>query len=351
MNVIDQILLEWSYRCPDGIVDMNNPEKIKILQEIFKPLITEDIEDDILDLLSKLDNDEDKKRVYNLLLKANKEEDKVDNKLEENVTKKLNQKNLTDSLADLIILYANKSKELKALSNYLDNPTITNTDLIQNNNLNSLFEPINLSDSFKNKIINLSGAVSNVTFGKGEIALIIFLKNAEKYKSGKGSSGDIKVESHILEVKRGKSILSSPSYIKRATKTDLFSSGKPKDFVEKYNIDLTKKIPWISQITSVKEADENEIKEIIKELYSGLSIDFNGVDVYNAKELNNAIGLALAKDYLKDKDLLFINDQNEYVCAEGYDVFEKAVQKGDIVFNLASDIIPRTSYKGQTEVE
>jgi hypothetical protein len=35
MTVIDNILMEWTYRCPDGIVDINNPEKIKILNEIL----------------------------------------------------------------------------------------------------------------------------------------------------------------------------------------------------------------------------------------------------------------------------------------------------------------------------
>jgi hypothetical protein len=35
MNVIDNLLLEWSYRCPDGVVDMDNYDKILILREIL----------------------------------------------------------------------------------------------------------------------------------------------------------------------------------------------------------------------------------------------------------------------------------------------------------------------------
>jgi hypothetical protein len=35
MTVIDKILSEWSYRCSDGIVDMNNPTKVAILEEIM----------------------------------------------------------------------------------------------------------------------------------------------------------------------------------------------------------------------------------------------------------------------------------------------------------------------------
>lgn len=38
MNVIDKILLEWSYRCHDGIVDVNNPTKTDILDELLMEL-------------------------------------------------------------------------------------------------------------------------------------------------------------------------------------------------------------------------------------------------------------------------------------------------------------------------
>ena len=36
MEVIDKILNEWSFRCHDGIVDMNDPKKKAILDEILK---------------------------------------------------------------------------------------------------------------------------------------------------------------------------------------------------------------------------------------------------------------------------------------------------------------------------
>ena len=42
MTVIDQILNEWSFRCHDGIVDLNNPEKLSILQEIISEIELEE---------------------------------------------------------------------------------------------------------------------------------------------------------------------------------------------------------------------------------------------------------------------------------------------------------------------
>ena len=38
MNVIDKILSEWSFRCHDGIVDLNDPIKTDILDELLMEL-------------------------------------------------------------------------------------------------------------------------------------------------------------------------------------------------------------------------------------------------------------------------------------------------------------------------
>ena len=56
MNVIDKILNEWSYRCHDGIVDINDPKKKAILDEIFKEynvdLLKEDQDDSLANIFS-----------------------------------------------------------------------------------------------------------------------------------------------------------------------------------------------------------------------------------------------------------------------------------------------------------
>jgi len=344
MKVIDEILNEWSFRCHDGIVDLNDLKKVKILFEILE----EDIDDDILNTLINTDDD-NKTKVLKQLQRIGKEEDKDDETLENKITKDIEAKNLVGGLADLIILYAKQSKDLQALSNYLDSPTVDYNDLLSNNNLYSLFEPIKISDTYKNKIINLDGTTGNVGLGKGEIALIIFLKKAKKYKSDKTSSdktskGDISIDGHTLEVKKGKSIIASSRYINRVTKTNIFTKEKSKAFISKYNIQLVKGIRWIIQILDANPTKE-EVEEVLSEIYPELDID---IDISSPITLNNNIGLALAKDYLSNKSLLFINDKNEYVCVEDYNAFEKAIKNGSISFNMASDIIPRTEYIGIT---
>lgn len=44
MEVIDQILSEWSFRCHDGIVDINDPKKKAILEEILKEFNIDSLE-------------------------------------------------------------------------------------------------------------------------------------------------------------------------------------------------------------------------------------------------------------------------------------------------------------------
>ena len=65
MTVIDKILSEWSYRCSDGIVDMNNPTKRAILNAI--------LEENGVNLLKEDQNDdqnEDLTDIFNIIGKA-----------------------------------------------------------------------------------------------------------------------------------------------------------------------------------------------------------------------------------------------------------------------------------------
>jgi hypothetical protein len=53
MNVIDKILNEWSYRCHDGVVDINDPIKLSILEEIYTEIGLLEINVDDLENISK----------------------------------------------------------------------------------------------------------------------------------------------------------------------------------------------------------------------------------------------------------------------------------------------------------
>ena len=53
MTVIDNILNEWSFRCHDGIVDLNDPIKLSILEEIYTEIGLLEINVDDLERISQ----------------------------------------------------------------------------------------------------------------------------------------------------------------------------------------------------------------------------------------------------------------------------------------------------------
>ena len=61
MIVTDEILNEWSFRCHDGVVDLNDPKKVRILKEILDEngidFLTEDQDDDLTGIFAYLGND------------------------------------------------------------------------------------------------------------------------------------------------------------------------------------------------------------------------------------------------------------------------------------------------------
>jgi len=61
MTVIDKILEEWSFRCHDGIVDLNDPKKLRILKEILDEsgidLLKEDQNSELVDIFDYVGSD------------------------------------------------------------------------------------------------------------------------------------------------------------------------------------------------------------------------------------------------------------------------------------------------------
>ena len=120
MNVIDQILNEWAYRCSDGIVDLNDPQKVKILLEIIKPALSEDIDDDILNVLTQIDDQDTKSKILKYLNSINKKEDKIEDKIEDNLEEELKLKDFNEEMTEYISLLASKYNITKELEEYLN---------------------------------------------------------------------------------------------------------------------------------------------------------------------------------------------------------------------------------------
>jgi len=165
MNVIDKILNEWAYRCSDGIVDLNNPEKKAILDKVLKEFN-----------ISKINEVE------------SSEIDQIINTLQETGLKK-------DALVPIRNILANYDD--KQFANFKSKFRSFNID-----NVSKIFK--NFKDFY------------NITFkglGAGEVMMIIGVKDS---KSGGTATKDIEVNGKVYEVKElaiGEFSLASDGYI------------------------------------------------------------------------------------------------------------------------------------------
>lgn len=197
MNVIDEILNEWSYRCHDGIVDMNDPEKAKILLELLKPILAEDIDDEILNVLIQIDNQDTKTKILKYLNNINKKEDKVEDKVEDNLEKELKLKEFSEETIEYISLLSSKYNITKELEEYLNsNQLLSLNDLGKKGNLYNIIKTkTEFPDGFIKRIINYTSSEGSKALGIGEIALALFF-DAKKLKAG-----DIKINDKVIEIK------------------------------------------------------------------------------------------------------------------------------------------------------
>jgi hypothetical protein len=151
MIVTDEILLEWSYRCDDGIVDINDPIKAKILFEI---LAENDIE------LDEAESENTWEYVEDVLK---------------------NEAGLKDDiLSEIKAIYLKSTDKVKFHKNF------RKFDINQIDDVFSIFKDY----------INVGSGKTGI--GKGEYTAILGLKNS---KSGGTLEKDIRIGSDVYDVK------------------------------------------------------------------------------------------------------------------------------------------------------
>jgi hypothetical protein len=348
MTVIDQILNEWAFRCHDGIVDMNNPEKVKILNEILEKynLVEQEeeqsIDDKINTILSSLKDDE-KEKIYQVLKKT---KDKIrktkDGKdIEENIKDKLLEKQIPENLAEYIVLKAEKKDQIDELDNLINSTSLR--ELREKEEKNLTKEAGNLD-----WINNITATQGSLSIGKGELLLTILMDNA-LLVSKKGV--DIEVTGRDVEIKQssetGGAIISqsgrSESY-KQMWDEKIFDNGN-KSFKEKWLQGIKTKISTWTPIYERFKLIENKV-DYIKDLNTlikkygfdeeGLSTqDFNSI-----KQLCKKIAYLAVGEYLNKKDLILMNNNLDYVIITDKN---QILDNSNIYTNSA--FIPRISYK------
>jgi len=370
MKVIDEILNEWSFRCHDGIVDMNDPKKVSILKEI---LIEEGIDDDILDATLNLPKDdpssEEKKQKALAVLTgiSGNEKDKEIERLKQQIDgskaekqkkaieiieirKKLVDHGLSIPYAYYVTsVFVSEDKE-DDLINYFKNPP--KLEIKDGNNIKNKPKELLKSDSIVDELYKqLAGSAKTKGVGKEEFFLVVFYDNVIKDPK----EGDIDVDGEKYEVK-GVGAMVTPSNIGRGSKKDVVTFLKV-NFINNLNIDDTqkteienmfkKKERWTYTISNLYKTypDKSDffknIKEALNKKYPGLNIDEQTLE--DGKTLATTITKHLIKQSEIKDTILFISPEG-IMNVYDIDTLLEAIDKEINIIGF-SDFAPRLTFK------
>lgn len=278
MNVIDNILLEWAYRCPDGIVDMNNPEKTKILFEILDEI---DSKQELIDLINTSELSSEQIAKLKKYVSGKVSQSNTNAQLEKIfATKGLKR------VGPLVIYLANNFDVGDELLEYMQGES--QPSLSDSGNLFTLFSNSGLPEDFLKR---LAQTTSN-QLGAGELLLVTMLKNAKKLQA-KSGHGDIQIGDEIIELKGKGATISewgSKAPIKAAFE-EVY--GNEKDLTQ-----ITKNDNWLNEIINDLEKKDDRAKQVLKLLYPNFTLDTNNLkksivenfaDIYFDKDKINSI--------------------------------------------------------------
>ena len=349
MNVIDKILNEWSFRCHDGIVDMNDPKKLVILNEILEEYNLneqeEDIETQILNLLIPA-SIEKKQKVLNYLTGGSDEKEKETEKtknLKKELIQILKDKNIDEDQARYIVLMADDKEELANLSKLI-------------NSLTNLAPEGKLEVGNLKWINNIIPSQASLGTGKGEVLLALMLDGG---KLSDDTYKDIDFNGETIEVKQNTgnksgaviSDLGRSDYYKVLWNETILDG---QSFKEKYNFTklLSTWNPIFKKYKEVKNKQEyiNDLKTVMKrggfedvdELINDKA--FNG----NPEYFYKIIARCAVGDYLEkeNKTLVLLNSNLEYLTLDP-DQYKDQILSNDKIL-ATNNFSPRVGYKEVT---
>jgi len=355
MTTVDKIVTEWAFRCKKGYPDLNNPQDMKILKEIYSELglvMEEDSKEpqinyssEIKKLLTTISDQKAKEAIYKYLVKLNKQEDKSDEELDKEIEDILIAKKLPKQAAEYVTLLASKYQISQELLEYLNNPTVTITQLEEQTNLNTLLGLSNLPTKFISKLISAEGR----SIGKAEVSLICIIKDCVNMGGKRGETdGDVKVGSKAIELKVGKGQL-VPHHISG------YSSKPIKELNNIFgeDLDFSKGKQWTEQLhTNYNQAQDKDdyidkVNKMIKEFYPNYVPSIT-------KEVFETIGIAryvadeLAKKYIGEgKNVMLISTSNyNYVLISNVTEYEALVSSNALAIEYP-DKLPRITFRGE----
>jgi hypothetical protein len=376
MNVIDKILSEWSFRCHDGIVDMNNPKKVSILNEI---LIEEGIDDDIVDAVLNLPKDdqasEEKKQKALAVLTGTSNDEK--NKEIEQIKDEVSPKDFKTIYNRIIPYLQNKGLPQKEILALISTFVLKDEeeDLIKYYESKHQFD-INSSESIlkvpveeglkKDTVEDVykmfsGGAGGGKGVGKEEYFLVAFYNNVKKEAEGDLTIGEIK-----YEIKGNESMVSP---YPRGSKPDTYPildkliNNIKSEFPQQWKIYSkeiesikTKSEKWVSSVANLGNTYfKNYIKKYLeilenalREIYKGITLD--GI-LENNKINDNLLAIKIAQHSIdkynidSKEQFIFVSDNGEIKVIPTKEKLKELINN-DINIVAFSDLVPRLTYKG-----
>jgi hypothetical protein len=368
---------------------MNDPKKVKILFEILKPFLKEDIDDDILGVLSNIDDVNTKEKVLTYLQNINKEEDKEEiSQLKDEVDPKsfktiynkiipyLENKGLPEDKTLALVARFAKDDEEESLIKYYEK----NHSFDVNSDSSILEIPKNeLNPDTVDSVYNLMrGSSGTKGVGKEEYFLVAFYNNVKKREEG-----DLTIDGEDYEVKGASAFVSSLA--RGSFKDDikphlekfienLVKESKSKGILSKEDSNLEKnlldilnkgKTEWPSKVELMYREFVKDIKSTNKQIANK---DINNIFISNLqKELDDVykgINLSaiakensfftetfkktIAKNLIdnskKDEKYLFVSPEGKVKVIQNNEALKAAIDNNEIKITALSDAIPRLTF-------
>jgi len=378
MSVVDKIVAEWAFRCKKGYPDMNNPDDMKILKEIYSQfgiVAEEEVPkegennktlDDVLNLIRVKKGEfkqEQLNKLYNIIEKTGKG-------YTTSLLQKLQQKKLGDEQSRIIAGYADQNHFEDKLLASINNPQNTFAALGRDGNLSAkLTEISGIGSKNVNGLIGFTTGKGNVSVGRGELALVAILSDTVS-----AEKGDVGIENgtKTVEIKASTkkasgaltgAILAPKSITDRGSKVAVikqrvsqhFPDEDAKPFIEASNT------PWTQAIynyynfkmensedkSKTKNQFKKELQSTLNDIYGSL-ITLEDSDLDSVTSLQVRIAKGLAKAYMKEisgQPIMFISNNLDYTIAESEQYLENII--GTKVKVVAfSDYTPRLSFEG-----
>jgi hypothetical protein len=336
MTVIDKILKEWAYRCSDGIVSLNDPQKVKILFEIIKPVLTEDIDDDILNALIDADPDT-KSQVLKFIKKSSSKT--VEKTGEDGFYAYLKNKNITDDMIDGI----NVPEKIHDI--LLDNDDFDDFNKYRKNAKNfsggidsipEILSGTNISSKSISEIINIDGKKQGAGVGKGEVALALFFSDIKK-SPGKG---DLDWNGENLEVKSIGARLGG----EREVSSSIILNSTLGKTAEEFNFNPLKRLDAVLA-GLYSEIDPKELYnmslDFFKQVYPNANFNYLSIDsLKNIADARKALNKLYISNYMNSENIqhiVYINSSGNYVTFS-LEQIEEIVEKNIIKINSISGV-------------